>query len=511
MSSAADRVRSRYSGRGRRLRDATALPRSARVSTFVPDRKFFCDAPSTKFDPTGTTRLRQRFEADLVRRIRRIRSAIWQAVAIDDVLGLQPTRDVSKIVQSAMFAKLFASAPARVQDAYDPNQPRDPGGEGGGQWIREGGGVSRVLKKATQGHGLSAARLTETERSTLISWLSSQSRSSVPVHRGVWLTNKQFSSGSWNEGERVQFRALESFTEDPVRTSAYGSGGDIFVRLDMPAGHTVDIAKHSVYPQEQEHVLPSAVSMKISSRIRQSPGFFIIKLSPVTTDAAPSPKQFAFERPSDKVQSFMNWIDEMIDEEILEIVPGTRVQSASQRAWQNVYLDTAYQKGMRDAARKIGAGYVGAAFNSPVHADRVGLVYTRAYRDLEGITDAMDQGISRVLAQAMAEGRGLGPGLGPGSYDLARLLTKQVDGIGIVRARTLVRTEIIGAHAEATLNSYEEAGIVGVSVEAEFTTAGDNKVCEQCRGLEGKVFSIEDARGVIPVHPRCRCAWNPVV
>jgi len=27
-----------------------------------------------------------------------------------------------------------------VKAAYDPNQPRDPGGEGGGQWIKEGGG-----------------------------------------------------------------------------------------------------------------------------------------------------------------------------------------------------------------------------------------------------------------------------------------------------------------------------------------------------------------------------------
>ena len=32
----------------------------------------------------------------------------------------------------------------RIVEKYDPNQPRDPGGEGGGQWVKRGGGLASV-------------------------------------------------------------------------------------------------------------------------------------------------------------------------------------------------------------------------------------------------------------------------------------------------------------------------------------------------------------------------------
>ena len=86
-----------------------------------------------------------------------------------------------------------------------------------------------------------------------------------------------------------------------------------------------------------------------------------------------------------------------------------------------------------------------------------------------------------------------------------------VDAIGVTRARTLARSEMTAAYAEAQLNTYEELGIEGVEVEAEFATAGDDVVCPECEELEGKIYSIEESRGVIPVHPNCRCAWIPVV
>ena len=58
--------------------------------------------------------------------------------------------------------------------------------------------------------------------------------------------------------------------------------------------------------------------------------------------------------------------------------------------------------------------------------------------------------------------------------------------IGFERALTLARTETIAIHAEATLNTFEEAGAYGVTVDAEFATAGDNKVCEECDALSGQ-------------------------
>jgi SPP1 gp7 family putative phage head morphogenesis protein len=227
-----------------------------------------------------------------------------------------------------------------------------------------------------------------------------------------------------------------------------------------------------------------------------------------TNKVAPPP-HFDFRRDPEKVSAFIDWLRKSHQDGILELKRGT-AQATARGAWQDIYIQSAYQKGLQQAAsqmRKAGAqvepSYVDAAFFRPVHADRVGLIYTRAFTDLKGVTDAMDAGISRVLAQGIAEG------VGP--MEMARRMVHRVEGIGIARARTLARTEVIGSHAVATLNSFKEAGIEGVNVLAEFTTAGDGKVCAECADLEGKTYSLEDAEGLIPVHPNCRCTFVPAV
>jgi hypothetical protein len=62
----------------------------------------------------------------------------------------------------------------------------------------------------------------------------------------------------------------------------------------------------------------------------------------------------------------------------------------------------------------------------------------------------------------------------------------------------------IRAHAEASLNSYEEAGVMGVGVEAEWRTAQDNAVCEECEeAARSGPYTLQQARGMIPLHPNC--------
>lgn len=221
--------------------------------------------------------------------------------------------------------------------------------------------------------------------------------------------------------------------------------------------------------------------------------------------------EFEFERSAQKVEAFMSWLRQASREQILDIRYGAPLAQSAQTAWANIYIDTAYQRGIASAAsemRSQGAAvsdrWVDAAFNRPIHADRVGLIYTRNYAELDGITQAMDQQISRVLAQGIAEGRG--------PREIARLLNERVDKIGITRARVLARTEIISAHAEASLNAYEEAGLDGVNIRAEVLTAGDDKVCEICEDLASRgPYSIDEARGMIPAHPNCRCTLLPIV
>ncbi len=79
------------------------------------------------------------------------------------------------------------------------------------------------------------------------------------------------------------------------------------------------------------------------------------------------------------------------------------------------------------------------------------------------------------------------------------------------RMKTIVRTETIRTSAETALDLYEAHGLSSVTGMAEFTTAGDNVVCSICSSLDKRVFTIAEARGIIPIHPNCRCFFLPYI
>jgi SPP1 gp7 family putative phage head morphogenesis protein len=242
----------------------------------------------------------------------------------------------------------------------------------------------------------------------------------------------------------------------------------------------------------------------------------------------PGVRQFDFPRSGDKVAAFMEWLRQQIEEGILEVISIRQFGTAIEEAWTNLYINDSYERGVQRARYElIHAGYqvpplemtggILASMSTPFHMDRVGLLFTRTFSDLRGITSAMDMQISRVLAQGMADG------LGP--RQIARNLTRTISGpvgdLGITdvlgrfipaqrRAEMLARTETIRAHAEATLQEFSNWGVIGVTVKAEFRTATDYRVCPICASMHKKVYSLDEASGVIPVHPRCRCVWLPI-
>jgi SPP1 gp7 family putative phage head morphogenesis protein len=146
------------------------------------------------------------------------------------------------------------------------------------------------------------------------------------------------------------------------------------------------------------------------------------------------------------------------------------------------------------------------------------LIFSRVYNELKGITAAMDQQISRVLAQGLADGDN--PRL------LARKLVSTINGDGVDRlgvtdtlgrfiparrrAELLARTETIRAHHMALMQEYRNWRVEGVYVNAELVTAGDDRVCTRCSSLEGRVYTLEEAENIVPVHPLCRCTMIPV-
>lgn len=237
-----------------------------------------------------------------------------------------------------------------------------------------------------------------------------------------------------------------------------------------------------------------------------------------TANAELQPRAFEFMRSDQKVDAFMNWLNEMERKGILETFYREGGPFAGEEPWINVYIQSAYQRGIARAGEELRAkGYdvpsatgfhpemidpIAVAFNQPFHAERVALIYTRTFNELKGISAAMDQQISRVLALGIAEGRN--------PREIARLMLDRVDKIGRTRARTLARTEVVAAHHQATINTYEQWGVNGVTVEAEWLTAGYG-VCPLCEDLSGRTFTLAQIRGMLPRHPNCRCCAIPVL
>jgi len=224
------------------------------------------------------------------------------------------------------------------------------------------------------------------------------------------------------------------------------------------------------------------------------------------------PGVFGFPRNDQKVEAFMRWLREQERRGVLRIVTRNG----------NTFIQSSYGRGLEHARRNLkNAGIevpdenVDIAFNLPVHQETLQSLYTRNFNELQGITEAMNQRISRELADGFEAGEN--------PTRIARRITDVVDDVGKRRATTLARTEVIRAHSDATLNRYERFGVDEVTVKAEWSTAGDARVCPICQALEGRTFTIEQARSETftfndqdfpvrpPAHPNCRCAFLPVV
>lgn len=242
-------------------------------------------------------------------------------------------------------------------------------------------------------------------------------------------------------------------------------------------------------------------------------------------------ERFAYGRSSRKINDFMNWLRIQIENGIISTISLDQVGDSVDAAWTNMYVSDSYKRGLlRARSELIKAGMdvppiepeggIELALNNPFHIDRLGLLYTRVYSELQGITQAMDSIISRVLAQGMADGDG--PAL------LARKLVASINGSGLGdlgikdslgrfipaerRAEMMARTEVIRAHHQATIQEYMNWRLEKVFILAEVVTAGDRRVCDKCNAMaKGGPYTLEEALGLIPNHTSCRCCAIPYI
>lgn len=237
---------------------------------------------------------------------------------------------------------------------------------------------------------------------------------------------------------------------------------------------------------------------------------------------------FDFKTSANKVDDFLKWLQGQVDDNLLQVRQMPQYGKGIQKGWTDLYIEDSYKRGVQRARYEMGkvgmavpdidaTGGIHTSMGMPMHMDRVGLLYTRTYNELKNITNEMSNQLSKVLSQGMIDGDG------PLAIarNLNRTITGPVGDLGLTdslgrfipaqrRAKILARTEIIRAHHQATIQEYKNWGTAGVKVQAEFRTAGDDRVCSQCATLHARIYTLEEIEGMIPVHPQCRCMALPV-
>jgi SPP1 gp7 family putative phage head morphogenesis protein len=221
-------------------------------------------------------------------------------------------------------------------------------------------------------------------------------------------------------------------------------------------------------------------------------------------------ERFAFQTNPEKVETFKSWLAEFLGEDILE--PG------GVDGWFSSYVEEAHRQGASrayddmDFASEDDASFkkfypegkesfLQSAFAQPVAVEKLDLLSERVFTELKGVTDTMAQQLTRGLVDGLA--RGDNPSV------TARRMSQDIEGLTRRRALVIARTETIRAHAEGQLDALELLGVTEIGVAVEWSTAGDTFVCPLCAELEGVVFKVAEARGILPRHPNCRCAFIP--
>ncbi len=215
----------------------------------------------------------------------------------------------------------------------------------------------------------------------------------------------------------------------------------------------------------------------------------------------------------ENLQAFQEWMSKQL---------GKRVRGKSQEQLWDAYIKQGFAKGAGrafddvkkphakglafeapDAAafRTGKQDFLQSAFGQPVAKEKVQLLASRTFDELENVTDDMSNKMSRILADGMVTGAH--------PFEVAKGMADQCD-MSLDRAKLVSRTELIRAHAEGQLVGLRQLGVKKIGVQVEFL-ATDGTACPECASLDGAVYDIDDASGLIPVHPGCKCCWRPSV
>lgn len=209
----------------------------------------------------------------------------------------------------------------------------------------------------------------------------------------------------------------------------------------------------------------------------------------------------------DKLAQFSAWLAEQI--------PG--------HGWCQRYISEAFYRGLSrsyDDIKRIDRSmasspeswhfysggkteFVRRGMSDPKSQSAVGALVARAYTALQAVIDALTASMTQLLANELQRIAS--------SALLSEALTEVVN-LYRSRAETVMRTEIVRAHADGQLTGMAFLGVERVGVMLEWASSGDGEACPQCASTSRPPgpITLSQAAAIIPHHPNCRCAWVPV-
>jgi hypothetical protein len=224
-------------------------------------------------------------------------------------------------------------------------------------------------------------------------------------------------------------------------------------------------------------------------------------------------------------EAFNEWFRRQVRNGVLE--PLDDAQVAAGRHYTAKYVRAAERKGESFARAELERAGVGIAagddtLSRPRRAQLLARLYGRNYGKLETLTEDMAADVRDELTFGLIRGEN--------PRTVGRTISRRVRTLGRWRGELIARTETLRAHNETALDVYDEwfsadrslgygiegsnsrpsnAG-TGAGKAMEHTTAGDSRVCSQCRALEGQTYPIRQVKNnrselLPPVHPQCRC------
>lgn len=213
---------------------------------------------------------------------------------------------------------------------------------------------------------------------------------------------------------------------------------------------------------------------------------------------------------TEALRQFQQWFQEESEKEVL---------GDKDTPWVQKYTTQAYKKGATRGYEQVNrkkavlqdpaifssnkTQWLRMGFEDKDIVDKLDILAERSFSKIKSYLGELNSEAVRILSQSLSAD--------DSPEKIANLMLVAIDKVKREKIERLANTEVMYAHGDGQLDSFERLGIKNVGLEVELRTAEDNKVCPECALKSRNRYSIREARGILPIHPHCRCIWVPVL